>query len=145
MARTKTEEYEFSLFPFMGVLAGVIGVLVLVISGLAIIGMSQSVVAVELEGNTQDKKPVIVECCSNKVILHQEGETETIRDFTNNALQFEEFLADVERNLDTQHLVLLIRPDGIETFQVAEASVKARYLPYGFDVLLSEQKIKILN
>ena len=143
MMRSNDNDYEFSLFPFMGVLAGVIGVLVLVISGLAIIGMSRSNVVVELLGNPKDRAPVCVECAKDVVIIHSEDGRTVIREFAKTSGDLRPLLDELSDYANTEFLVLLIRPDAIDTFTCVEQMVKEYGIEYGYDALLSNEKVKI--
>lgn len=143
MARSNSDDYEFSLFPFMGVLAGVIGTLVLVISGLAIIGMSQSTFTVSLEGNPQNRLPLCVECANDRVIIHDEDGRRVIQEFASDDSELLSLLEDMKDGRDSRYLVLLIRPDAIETFAQVERIVLEFDIEYGFDALLSEEKVRI--
>jgi len=69
--RRKKNENQVSLFPFLDVLSGVIGVLTLILIGMMLQSLQTAEQVIQIaDGEEEDKRPNYVECREDGVIVH---------------------------------------------------------------------------
>lgn len=140
--RTIRPESFCSLFPFLDCLSGVIGVLALIISVLAVSGLSASKQVFEFNGSEKKRIPVHIECRQDSLIIHPENLT--IR--TNSQMDiraWEQKLERLSRIRSTHYIIFLIRPEGIKTFEDACADAKNYGLNVGWTPINGSGEIEV--
>lgn len=134
MARTrKRSTLTVSLFPFLSVLAAVMGTLTLIISGMSMLALGNATQIVELVKSSHGKAPVYVECREDGLILHPEGTPvpkEQIED--ENGIWGQE-TQKIAANTKSQYVIFLVRPSGITTFKQARRMAAQQRIDIGYD------------
>ena len=141
--RFADSEPAFSLFPFLSVLVGVIGTMVLIISGMSLVGLQKTDQVIELEHDPQtNKEAVFVECRQDGLLLHPERMLVPLdRMVSNDSLWFRR-MQDLMADKDRRYLVLLVRPDGIECFRRTFGMAKAAGIDVGYDPVYATGEIR---
>ena len=122
MKRKRKSEDEFSLFPFLDALSGVIGILALIIAVMAIMGLNDSRLLKMKFTADNGKKPVFVECNAEGIIIHPDKttvETKRLGDRTSAWISFVKNIAESKE----EYIVFLIRPEGIKAYNAASQNV----------------------
>jgi hypothetical protein len=132
MRRTSRAGPPVSLFPFLNVLAAALGTLVLVIAGMLNLSLYDVEQAIERTPQGSSKVPVYVECRRDDILVHPDRVAIPVAEIANG--QAWSLLLDaIERDRATRYLILLVRPDGLETFKLARQSAAARDLDLGYE------------
>lgn len=143
MRRIKGKELAFTLFPFMDVLTGVIGVLILIICTLALLGVNQSTIVFDAIVGAKDGNPVFLECLDDRIVIHGES----TEDVPLGDAPFDVLESLVSRlsaqNYRKNRFVLAVRPSGVQTFDTIRELMSKADLRYGFEPTPANQKIKI--
>ena len=130
MARARSTDPEPSLFPFLSVLAAVMGTLTLIIAGMSQIALAAPRPRVDVERFDPGKKrAVYVECRSDGLLLHPDPDE---------ADESPAFVATCDVRSDDgewgalrrrlthdagRYLVLLVRADGVAAFHAAREAI----------------------
>ena len=124
MARARIHaDTPFSLFPFLSVLTCAIGVLIVIISGQNLIAIGTADQIIELSDETRGRQPRFVECTREGIVIHPEGRRVPLAEVNlDDDSVFGKLVEDLKTNRRERYLVLLIRTDGIESFD------RCRYL-----------------
>ena len=141
MARRKATDPGLSLFPFLSVLAAVMGTLILIISGMSQLALASPKQGIEVQAFDPEKKsPVFVECRRNGVRIYKGDPTKGRYDWTHRA----ELRADdsdwsellrVLRYDDSRYLMLLVRDDGVQTFNAVQRTLDGTAIETGYEPL----------
>jgi hypothetical protein len=193
MSRRHSSAPEPSLFPFLNVLAAVIGTLILVISGMSMLSIANPDQLVELEPRgasqkkpvanpdenaersargtapkkpgvnsddrmvelgphgTTEKTPVYVECQRDQLVIYTDdvgtadaGEPQRvpIEKFLWDDSPWVRLLEQIRVQQASKYIILLVRPDAIESFQKAYGSVDRKLVDVGFDPIYETGKVK---
>ena len=148
MARRKTKDPEFSLFPFMSVLVAVMGTLILIIAGTTQIGLASPKQRVEIDTfDPARKNPVYVECQKEGVLIHPDDPTTGAPVFTprGELEEFDSAWSALRRRLQfdsTRYLQMLVRQDGIRTFNDVRASVSDTGIDVGYEPLFGSGEVR---
>lgn len=148
MATPRFDEHEpaFTLLPFLSVLVGVIGTMMLVITGMSVVGLQKTDQVIELEHDPQtNKEAVFVECRQDGLLLHPEGTFVPLSGIAATDSQWSRRLLDLAADKDRRYLVLLIRPDGIECFRRSLSRAKDAGVDVGFDPVYATGEIRFRN
>ena len=143
MARRRTKDPEFSLFPFLSVLVAVMGTLILIIAGMTQIGLASPKQRVAVEAFDATKKnAVYVECQRDGVVIHPDDPTTGAAVFVpRDELDAPDgaFAALVARlSTDgTRYLELLVRRDGVRTFAAVRDATSDTGIDVGYEPLFS--------
>lgn len=114
--RRKRARASFSLFPFLSVLGCTIGVLIVIISAQNIVALGSADMVVDLGGAEREREPVYVECTRNGLLIHPRRiEVPMVQLRRDADSAFAAVLDDIELSEDRKYLLLLVRPDGIES------------------------------
>ncbi len=142
-ARDAEAETSLSMFPFLSILVGVIGTLVLIIAGMMVLGLQSSDQVVELLPHdvATHKKAVFVECQDEGILLHPAATFVPLSELTSHRV-WKRRLADLQEHAGEEYLVLLIRPDGKKSFDICYAMARAAKLDVGFDPVFAGGKIR---
>jgi len=126
---------ELSLFPFLDVLSGVIGILALIISVLAILGLQDEDLLAKQWRSSNGKAPVFVECRAEGLVIHPNRNIVALDQPSDRSSLWQKKLRSTERRKDREYFVFLIRPDGIQTYQDARHSMAQSQIIVGKEVL----------
>lgn len=130
MARVRPADPEPSLFPFLSVLAAVMGTLTLIIAGMSQIALAAPRPRVDVERFDPGKKSAVyVECRADGLLLHPDldepGESPTFVGWSDIHRDDGEWGA-LRRRLahdPGRYLVLLVRADGVGAFHAARETL----------------------
>ena len=148
MARRRPNDIELTLFPFLSVLAAVMGTLILIIAGNSQLALANPKQRVDIEPfNPARKSPIYVECRDDGVLIHPDDPTTGRATFV---ARYDIGLADsawatLTRRLEvdgTRYLLLLVRPDGVGTFSDARATVSGTHIDLGYEPLFGKGKVQ---
>jgi hypothetical protein len=142
MRKPKSIPLAVTLFPFMDVLTGVIGVLILITCALAVIGLNQSTIVFDLTNLTKNGNPIFIECLDDRVIVYDD-EMEEIALGEDRKQALASLVQRLEPKRLRSRLVLAIRPSGVETFRELEGLVERSKFKFGYEPMPADQQIKI--
>lgn len=126
--RRRGQDPEVSLFPFLSVLAAVIGTLTLVISGLSRVSLAEPRLRVDVApGDDAHKAPVFVEARREGLVLHgvEAGQAPRLvaaRELDASDSAWAELVGTLDGDA-SRYLVALIRPEGVATWESASRSL----------------------
>jgi len=148
VARRKTKDPEFSLFPFMSVLVAVMGTLILIIAGTTQIGLASPKQRVEVDAfDPARKNPVYVECQRDGVLIHPDDPTAGAPVFVARR-ELEEpdsawYALRMRLQYDsTRYLQMLVRQDGVRTFNDVRAAVSDTGIDVGYEPLFGSGDVR---
>lgn len=148
MARRKTKDPEFSLFPFLSVLVSVMGTLILIIAGMTQIGLAAPKQRVEVDPFDPAKKnPVYVECQKDGVLVHPDDPTKGVpvfiarRDLAEPDGAFHALMRRLQFD-GTRYLQMLVRQDGVGTFGDVRAAVSETGIDVGYEPLFGSGDVR---
>jgi hypothetical protein len=148
MARRKRTDPEPTLFPFLSVLAAVMGTLILVIAGMTQIALASPRPRIEVEAFSPEKKsPVYVECTREGLLIHPDdptqGEPERVDRFDIGDADgaYRALLTRLERD-PRRYLLLLVRPDGVGSFNAARTETGGRGIDVGYEPLFGTGTVR---
>lgn len=147
MARRGRKRKTPSLFPFLSVLLCAMGVLIVVISAqnLIVVGGEIDQVLEVGGGEYDDRQAIYVECREDLVVIFPERwevPLDSIKE-SNARTKFDDLLDRLEKNNREEFLVLLIRPDGVETYFQCLYRVEERNYEMSGDLLGGENQIQV--
>jgi hypothetical protein len=147
VAKRKTKDPEFSLFPFLSVLVAVMGTLILIIAGMTQIGLASPKQRVEVDAFDPGKKnPVYVECQEDGVLIHPDDPTRGAPIFVERGgleapgSAWYSLLTRLEYD-PNRYLQLLVRHDGVATFNAARASVSEAGIDVGYEPITGSGEV----
>ena len=141
MARFQPNRDQFSLFAFLDVLAGVVGILALIIVTMAAFGLENTKKIIRLPSNHRDAIPVYVECSAKTVIVHPEKETIAVSEIDKEGSLWSKTLKDIKDSSGSRYVVFLIRSDGTETFEKLYRKAERAAVKIGYDVVDGDEEI----
>jgi hypothetical protein len=137
--RHKNDGASISLLPILSIQKCTMGVMVVIICAQTMVSIGKTADQyLEIVGGVQDRQAVYVECQAKGVLIHPE-KTEVALDMLKGPgpSAFHQLLDELAAAKDRKYLVLLIRPDGIATFEYCFKTAKFdRKLEVGKDALL---------
>jgi len=148
MARRRTSDPELTLFPFLSVLAAVMGTLILIIAGNSQLALANPKQRVDVEAFHPDKKSsVYVECRDDGVLIYPDDPNDGRGSFVE---RYDIGLSDsawatLVRRLEydgTRYLLLLVRPEGVGTFKEVRATVSGTNIDLGYEPLFGKGKVQ---
>lgn len=141
MARRRAEPPQPTLFPFLSVLAAVMGTLILIIAGMSQLALANPKQRIETDPFDPGKKnPTYVECVAAGVLIYAEDPTDREplfvprSDVRNDTGAWYGLTRRLEYD-DTRYLMLLVRPDGVGSYSDARASVSGTTIDLGYEPL----------
>lgn len=151
MARTRRRAApELSLFPFLSVLAAVMGALVLVISGMSRLALANPAQVIELSpAKATEKSPRYVECRREGLLVYPvnvgkaaSGEPRFIKksEITSPDGPWTALLEGLEGS-STQYLLFLVRPNALDVFEAALDEVDTSRLDVGYDPVIGTGRL----
>lgn len=148
MARRKVRDPELTLFPFLSVLAAVMGTLILIIAGMSQIALANPKQQVEVQPfDPQKKNPVYVECNKNGVRIHGDRPTKgrsvyvPIRDMSAGDSPWTALLQQLEHR-DDRYLMLLVRSEGVGSYNAVRASLTGTGIELGYEPLFGDGDVR---
>jgi biopolymer transport protein ExbD len=134
-----------SLFPFIDVLGGTIGILVLLIAIFAIQMQSGSRV-IQLfadTGSVQQKSPRYVICDSKGVRIFNGSSEETIPSDSLRDGRLDSFLSKLQNQRNYLYLIIGVRPSGFEVFKTVRSMAEGLKIDVGYEPLDEGWQIKL--
>ncbi|MEL6440956.1 MAG: hypothetical protein AAFQ80_17080 [Cyanobacteria bacterium J06621_8] len=147
--RKSTTEVE--LFPFLSVLACTIGTLILLIIVLTTQALEpqEAVVVAKVDENSRganrDKTPVYIECREDGFVLHPSTEFAPRADLYDQESPLGEILTSLKQNKSEQYLIVIVRPDGLEMFNLIRNIVQESGIDLGYEPLEYGLELKIAS
>ncbi|MEO1673063.1 MAG: hypothetical protein AAFR77_20185, partial [Cyanobacteria bacterium J06631_2] len=126
----RKQQTEVELFPFLSVLACTIGTLILLIIVLTTQALEpqEAVVVAKVDedsqGSNKNKTPLYLEARKNGFVLHPSKKFAPRADLYDEESPLRKTIAQLKANRDTQYLILILRPDGLEMFDKARELVR---------------------
>jgi hypothetical protein len=148
VSRRKTKDPEFSLFPFLSVLVSVMGTLILIIAGMTQIGLASPKQRVETDSFDPTKKnPVYVECQKGGVLIHPDDPATGTPVFVARRELDEPGSAMSALRLrlqydSTRYLQMLVRHDGVGTFDDVRAAMSDTGVDVGYEPLFGAGDVR---
>ena len=148
MARRKTKDPEFSLFPFLSVLVAVMGTLILIIAGMTQIGLASPKQRVEVDAFDPGRKnPVYVECQKEGILIHPDDPTTGVASFVprRDLEQPDSAFYALRTRLQydaSRYLQMLVRQDGVATFNDVRAAVSDLGIDVGYEPLFGNGDVR---
>lgn len=137
----RKQQTEVELFPFLSVLACTIGTLILLIIVLTTQALEpqEAVVVAKTDenskGSNENKTPVYIEARQDGFVLHPSKNFAPRADFYDEKSEFRKTIASLKANKDKQYLILILRPDGLEMFDLARGLVQEEGIDIGYEPL----------
>ena len=119
MRRRDRTHLSVSLFPFLSVLACVTGTLSFMISGMTAVALGDTEQKIEMTEAGAKKAPRYVECRADGLLIHPQETLVPIEKLSKAPNAYVALLTHISQNASTQSLILLVRPDGIATYEIA--------------------------
>jgi hypothetical protein len=148
VARRRASALEPSLFPFLSVLAAVMGTLTLIITGMSKMALASPKQRVVLEQHDPSRKsPVHVECLARGILVHppNPGEgppVEILRgDFGAREGAFATLRSELELD-PTRYLQLLVRAEGVGTFHDVRRLTSGTLIEVGYQPLFGDGAVR---
>ena len=148
MARRRARDPELTLFPFLSVLAAVMGTLILIITGMSQIGLANPKQRVEIEPFEPGKKsPVYVECRREGLLIHPDdptaGEPVFVRRYAMDDAEGAWVGLRTRLQYDSaRYLMMLVRSDGVGTFGDARATLGDTNIDVGYEPLFGAGDVR---
>ena len=149
MARRRPPDPDISLFPFMSVLAAVMGTLILIIAGMSQIAIAEPKQGVELEAFAPDKKtPIYVECTRNGLLLHADDPLQGKAVFVprdelerpDNA--WAALRTRLQLDGSRYYLLFMVRERGVKVFNMARDAVSGTGIEVGYEPVFSDGDLR---
>ncbi len=146
--RISRQTIEVELFPFLSILACTIGTLILLIIVLTTQALNNQEVTIVAKtegenGVNKSKNPRYIECKSDGVILYPGEEfvpQEKLND-PNSAMT--KLIAQVQKNRDREYLIVAVRSNGIDTFNLVRNLVSGAEINIGYEPIDANWQLKI--
>jgi hypothetical protein len=135
------------LFPFLSVLACVIGTLILLVilvtSGLLGSRRSITLVAQLSTGSSVALRPHYIEVTGEGVVLHPGGETVPSSRLEGDDTPLAELLRNVSANKGEEYIIVALRPSGYPNFSRVRDQVEGRGIQIGYEPIDEGWKLRI--
>jgi len=140
--RRRRRDSAVTLFSFLDILAAAVGTLVLVIAAMLALSIPEIEQRIESNQGTNQRIPVFVECRDEGLLLHPEG-LAIARAEIESSSNWASLLEMLAGSTDQRYLVLLVRPGGLSSFQLAESMARTRDLEVGYDPIYAAGPVVI--
>ena len=134
------------LFPFLAVLACIIGTLVLLIIVVttSVLGEKRSItlIAKDASGKSVALKPHIIECRGDGLVLHSTKEFVAKNEIGRRDTPLQRFLKLVADRKGSEYVIVAIRPDGIDLFDSLREQIERRGIKIGYEPVDAEWKVR---
>lgn len=145
--RSRAGGLQAELFPFLAVLACMIGTLILIIivvtSGVLGEKRSITLVARDDDGRSVTLKPHYVEVRGDGVVIHPGMEFVAADDVDGRDTALRRLLRQVEERKSTEYVIVAVRPDGFELFGEVREQVEGRGIQIGYEPVDADWKLRI--
>lgn len=135
--RARRSGLAAELFPFLSVLACMIGTLVLVIIAVAtgVLGSRRSIVLVarDSHGRNLTLQPRYVEVRGDGVVLHPGQQFVPAEDVLRSGTPLRRLLEEVRQNRTREYVIVAVRPDGFALFDDVRTQVENRGIEIGYE------------
>ena len=142
--RKRTSSPAFTLFPFLGVLAGVIGTLILIIAGTSQIALANPKQRIEVDALDPAKKTALhVECRADGLVVHpSEGALDKALFIPKHQIEDQAGAwSDLAGRLEldpSRYLLFLVRSEGISTFNRARSALGETRIAVGYEPIFGD-------
>lgn len=138
---------QAELFPFLAVLACMIGTLILIIIVVtsSVLGSRRSItlVARDSHGRNSPLKPHYVEVRADGVLLHPGLEFVPSHEVRGKGTALRRLLVQVQSRRDAEYVIVAVRPDGFELFDEVRDEVEGRGIQIGYEPVDADWKLRI--
>ena len=118
--RSRANQLSVSLFPFLSVLLCAMGVLIVVISTQNVLGIGTADFVVDLVGSETEREAVYVDCVADGIVILPAQTAVPLHMLRRDANSpFAALLDRLELSGGKEYLVLLVRPEGVESYRRA--------------------------
>ena len=118
---TRRIQLSISLFPFISVLLCAMGVLIVVISTQNMLALGSADFVIRIGGSEQEKEAIFVDCTEKGIVILPECVEVPLGLLRQDAdTPFATLLDTLELSEGKKYLVLLVRPEGIESYSQAK-------------------------
>jgi hypothetical protein len=135
------------LFPFLSVLACIIGTLILLVITVSssALGSRRSVTltARDQVGQNKGLTPHYVEVKADGVVLHPTLEFVPKQDLKKADAPLRRLLQRVAANAGKEYIIVAVRPDGFSLFDTVRSEVEGRRIRIGYEPVPAEWKLRI--
>lgn len=137
--RRRKEAASISLLPILSIQKCTMGIMVVLICAQNLVSLGKTADQyLEIAGDTQDREGVFVECRHKGIVIHPSKEEVSLDVLKGGGpSRFHDLLDDLKDNRGKKHLVLLIRPDGTDTFWQCFIMAMKEHIEVGKEALLS--------
>ena len=138
---------DIELFPFLSVLASTIGSLLFLIIIVSVQAVNQDWIPMEIIANEEEgKKAHFIECSEEGIILHNTKKEFISTDkIVGSGSPLIDFLEEVGQNKEQEYILVVIRPSGIENFNLVREQVELRDIDIGFVPFREKRPLIIKN
>jgi len=161
LRRGRRSALGVSLFPFLTVLAVVMGTLTLIISGMTLLALPDTKQVIDpVASSGHQKQPLYIECQEDRLLVHpgarpiplnpppeDDGDlwarAEGFVDTLHNNADFTQVISEISRNRDQRYVILLIRPRGIAAYRAARHLVEQEGIDIGYEPVYALGPIEI--
>ncbi|MBE9223466.1 hypothetical protein IQ215_12235 [Cyanobacterium stanieri LEGE 03274] len=144
--KLRSNKIEMELFPFLSVLACTIGTLILLIIVISTESIESSsevtIIGQTEEGQNTSKTPRYIECRQDGIILHPEETFIPRNQISRSNSPLLTLIREVENNRDSEYIIVILRPTGLETFYEVRDLVEARNIDIGYEPIDEDLTIK---
>jgi biopolymer transport protein ExbD len=139
---------EIELFPFLSILACTIGTLILLIIVMTTQAVNQGEVSIvaktdNKDGTNKTKNPRYIECRDDGVVLYPSKKFVPIAKIKDPNSDLEKLIAQIKKNRDREYLIVALRPDGIDVFNIIRDRVRNEKIDIGYEPIESGFKLAI--
>lgn len=138
---------QAELFPFLAVLACMIGTLILIIivvtSGVLGEKRSITLLARDDDGRSVTLKPHYVEVRGDGVLIHPGMEFVAAHQLDGGDTALRRLLRQVEQRKATEYVIVAVRPDGFTLFDQVREEVEGRGIQIGYEPVDADWKLRI--
>jgi hypothetical protein len=148
MARRKASDPGLTLFPFLSVLAAVMGTLILIISGMSQLALASPKQGVDVQAFDPGKKnPIFVECRKHGLRIYADDPTTGKYKWVPSSEigWASSDWSDLTRRLEhdqTRYVMLLVRANGVRTYNEVRASVNVADIDIGYEPLFGTGPVR---
>jgi hypothetical protein len=145
--RSRGGRLQAELFPFLAVLACMIGTLILIIIVVTtgVLGSRRSItlVARDDDGRSVTLKPHYVEVRGDGVLIHPGMEFVPAEQVDGGDTALRRLLRQVEERRATEYVIVAVRPDGFALFDEVRDEVEGRGIQIGYEPVDADWKLRI--
>jgi hypothetical protein len=145
--RSRGGGQQAELFPFLAVLACMIGTLILIIIAVTsgVLGDKRSItlVARDDHGRNVTLRPHYVEVRGDGVVIHPDMEFVAADQVDEGGTALRRLLRRVQERKATEYVIVAVRPDGFELFDEVRDQVEGRGIQIGYEPVDADWKLRI--